>query len=82
MFSVTFRIVTPAGVGAAKRKLASSASPTIEIQFDGKTFTQTTITDVKTKTVSCNLGEEFEYTFEQLGVTKKVNVCSLLKKYC
>jgi len=60
------------GVNAIKRKLAIKISPTIEIEFDGTTFTQKTKTSVKTTTMTCKLGEEFEQTVEELGVTKKL----------
>ena len=56
-----------------KRKLAGSIYPTVEISFDGTTFTQVTKMSVKTETVTFKLGEAYEHNFAELGVTKKVN---------
>ena len=56
-----------------KRKLATSVYPTMEIQFDGIIFTQITKTAVKNSTLTFKIGEPFDQTFEELGVTKRVS---------
>jgi len=61
------------GIGMVKRKLATSVYPTMEIQFDGTTFTQITKTAVKNSTLTFKIGESFDQTFEELGVTKRVS---------
>ena len=55
-----------------KRKLAGSVYPTVEVTFDGTTFTQVTKMAVKTETLTFKLGEAYEQVFEELGVTRKV----------
>ena len=57
-----------------KRKMAKQIYPTVEIQFDGSTFSQTTKTSAKTTTVTFKLDEPFEQELEELGITKKVNI--------
>jgi len=64
------------GVNAIKRKIAAKISPKLEIVFDGTTFTQKTITSIKTTTLSFKIGEEYEQTFEETGVTKKL-LCTM-----
>ena len=55
-----------------KRKVFLSLYPTLEIQFDGTTFTQITKTSLNTDSVTFKLGETFEKTFEATGKTMKV----------
>jgi len=64
--------LTILGVNMIKRKLAAKISPTLEIEFDGTTFTQKTLTSVKNSSMTCKLGEEYDHTFEEAGITKKV----------
>ena len=61
-----------------KRKVFLSLYPTLEIQFDGTTFTQITKTSLNTDSVTFKLGETFEKTFEATGKTMKVCVKKLL----
>ena len=56
-----------------KRKLATSVYPTMEIQFDGTIFTQITKTAVKNSTLTFKIGEPFDQTFDELGITKRVS---------
>ena len=62
------------GIGMVKRKMAKQIYPTVEIQFDGSTFSQTTKTSAKTTTITFKLDEPFEQELEELGITKKVNI--------
>ena len=64
-----------------KRKVFLSLYPTLEIQFDGTTFTQITKTSLNTDSVTFKLGETFEKTFEATGKTMKVCVKAKLIKY-
>ena len=57
-----------------KRKLAGSVYPTVEVSFDGTTFTQVTKMSIKTETSTFKIGEAYEQTFEELGVTRKVSI--------
>ena len=57
MKQVTFSVL---GLNAEKSSLITATKPTIEITFDGTTFTEVTKNNIKDATMTCNLGEEFK----------------------
>ncbi|XP_054158608.1 fatty acid-binding protein-like [Oppia nitens] len=63
------------GINFMMRKMAGTASPTVEISRDGDSFTFKTITSIKTSSVTFTLGQEFEE--ERLDGKKVKSVMTL-----
>ena len=63
----------PADVNVMLRKMASTASPTLEISEEGGTYQMKTSTTFKTTAISFRLGEPFD---EETADGRKVKVSS------